>query len=336
MKHQVAIRRLLHKQVLVSMVIGIAAFVASFLLNPYVEQVPVAGFSTILLGLCAITLVNAVAWNTFTAHRLMGFAYIIAISLGFRLQLHAMAEARLYWMVAVAVEIIMTTVLVFNFKRDYFVSSLLVIACIFAGEDRHFFDSVSLPLLGIALFSTMLLGCMLHHMVMLVMRDMSEAKENFRILSHTDTLTGLNNRRAFMQIMEQALNKRALIRLHFCMIDIDNFKCINDRHGHHVGDRVLVAMAKVLRENLSSDAAGRLGGEEFGVLLQGFDDDTALARIQTLLSATSELDMDGVRFSFSAGIVTVGPEEDLTTVLTRADEALYMAKEAGKARIVQG
>lgn len=336
MKHQVAIRHLLHKQILVSMVIGVVAFAVSFGLNPYVDHIPLAGFIAVLLGLCSITLVNALVWKTFLAHRVLGFAYVLFLSLGFRLQLESMTDVRFYWSIAVAVQIIMTTALMFNLRRDYFVSNLLIIACIFLGEDARFFDLVSIPLLSMALLATMLLGGMLHHMVMIVMRDMNEAKENFRILSHTDMLTGLNNRRAFMQILAQALSKRSTLRLHFCMIDIDDFKRVNDRYGHHVGDLVLMAMARALKQHLPSDAVGRLGGEEFGVVLQGFSDANALARIQSLLSAVNDLEVEGVRFSFSAGIITVGDDEDLTTVLTRADEALYMAKDAGKARIVQG
>ncbi|WP_293778563.1 GGDEF domain-containing protein [uncultured Oxalicibacterium sp.] len=336
MNHQVGIRRLLHKQILVSMVIGIVAFVSSFLMNPYVEHLPLIEFSLISLILGGITYVNTKIWYTFTAHRVLGFAYILTMSLGFRLQLGAMADARFYWSIAVAIEIIMTTALVFNYRRDYFLSSLLVIGCVFVAEDARFFEAVSTPLLGIALSSALLLGLMVHHMFMLAMQNMSEAKENFRILSHTDTLTSLNNRRAFMQIMEQALSRRSLTRVHFCMIDIDNFKRINDRYGHHVGDLVLMAMARALKQHLPSDAVGRLGGEEFGVVLQGFSDANALARIQSLLSAVNELEVEGVRFGFSAGIVTLTDDEDLTTVLTRADQALYMAKEAGKACIVQG
>ena len=154
-------------------------------------------------------------------------------------------------------------------------------------------------------------------------------------LSRKDGLTGLNNRRTFFD-----LTQRSAIRASggvVLMMDADNFKSINDTHGHAAGDECLKAIAYRISRNLrESDVGGRLGGEEFAVYLGGAN--LAQARIiaERLLSPIpySRPDRDdNFTVTLSIGGVIAGAEERIDDLLNRADHALYEAKQSGKARL---
>ena len=119
-------------------------------------------------------------------------------------------------------------------------------------------------------------------------------------------------------------------------LDIDHFKLINDRHGHAVGDRVLKACTerwlKLLREQ---DVLGRLGGEEFCVLLPETPPTIAMAVAERLRAATSSVPTgDGVLVTVSIGVSSLAPgDEDWADTLERADHALYVAKDEGRDRV---
>lgn len=154
-------------------------------------------------------------------------------------------------------------------------------------------------------------------------------------LATTDILTGLNNRRAFIAATEHATSTSRGILM---MLDLDHFKKINDTYGHTVGDDCLRAISDVLREQVrAEDIVGRLGGEEFGVFLVDAPMEAAL-EIGERLSAGAELslkDADRVlNITASIGAVEMPEKDDLQTVLTLADMAMYQAKDEGRARLV--
>ncbi|VVE20944.1 putative diguanylate cyclase AdrA [Pandoraea iniqua] len=156
-----------------------------------------------------------------------------------------------------------------------------------------------------------------------------------------DGLTGALNRRAFLMQAEQAFaNARAQRRrLAVLMIDIDHFKAINDTWGHAIGDRVIVELTLVARATLRKGTVmGRLGGEEFAVLLPEADAHRAMQAADRLLSAISNTSVPGatgpVRFTASIGVGSLSPDDaDFGAVLQRADRAMYAAKQAGRNRV---
>jgi diguanylate cyclase (GGDEF)-like protein/PAS domain S-box-containing protein len=164
--------------------------------------------------------------------------------------------------------------------------------------------------------------------------------------SMTDYLTGLSNRRVFSSRSEQAANALRASNAPYGLIlmDLDNFKYINDEYGHDVGDEVLRAMGVILLRQVrgSTDLAARLGGEEFAVLCSGELDENSLRalaeRIQGQINKTTFNTAKGtLQFSSSFGISMSQPEDaDWKTLYGRADAALYEAKAAGKNRIVFG
>lgn len=166
------------------------------------------------------------------------------------------------------------------------------------------------------------------------------AEEAIRILANTDALTGLANRRHFLEIAEEefARAQRYNTPLAVLMADLDFFKAINDRYGHAGGDTVLrhfaITLSSLLRD---SDSAGRVGGEEFAVLLPHTALDGAQAFAERLMEciATTPPDIDGTLapYTLSIGISEFGPcSKDFSALLRCADDALYRAKHNGRNR----
>ena len=124
------------------------------------------------------------------------------------------------------------------------------------------------------------------------------------------------------------------------MLDIDNFKKLNDSLGHDVGDQALIHLANVCRETLRpQDTVARYGGEEFIILLPETplpDANNALTRLQRELTRQFFMhENEKVLITFSAGVTQMTEEDSQASVIKRADEAMYEAKKSGKNRVVQ-
>src|SRR5512133_619169 len=159
-----------------------------------------------------------------------------------------------------------------------------------------------------------------------------------RQLADLDALTGLHNRRYFHETLarEVARAHRYERKLALVVLDLDDFKAINDRIGHLTGDAVIAESAERVRDVVrTADIACRVGGDEFAVILPEStlaDADQLYRRLQAAVSARP-IGQAG-RLSFSAGVAELKQEDDPTTFFERADEALYAAKERGKAQVV--
>ncbi|WP_414610155.1 diguanylate cyclase [Stenotrophomonas geniculata] len=171
-----------------------------------------------------------------------------------------------------------------------------------------------------------------------------QQRDELRQLAETDGLTGLPNRRAGLQQLARHLaqvdRERGPLVIGF--LDIDLFKEINDRHGHAVGDQVLVAVARALRAAVrSQDEVVRMGGEEFLLLMPGMPREAASARLdrlrQRITEAGQALQVPGLEVTASIGLAQWRPgEDDLAGLLRRADHAMYVAKRAGRNRVFDG
>jgi diguanylate cyclase (GGDEF)-like protein len=170
------------------------------------------------------------------------------------------------------------------------------------------------------------------------------AQDELQRLVHTDSLTGLHNRRLFMDRLDEEVRRvqRHQGCLSVVLLDLDHFKQINDRFGHDVGDRVLVAAAARTRSvKRTTDVAARVGGEEFALLLPETDAAGALSLAQRLRAAIEDIDAalllgDRATITASIGVATVaGGRDDPAEVLRRADQALYRAKNGGRNRVCE-
>jgi diguanylate cyclase (GGDEF)-like protein len=164
-------------------------------------------------------------------------------------------------------------------------------------------------------------------------------------LSLTDPLTTLTNRRGFMERAQEIRAYSLRVRQTLCviMVDIDHFKCINDSYGHAAGDSVLAAVAKVLRQNVRlEDAVGRIGGEEFAVLLTNSSLQSGLLSAELLRQRVADIRVShcgvwDLSCTISLGVAELIDEHsELDEALDRADKALYRAKTEGRNRVCSG
>ncbi|GAB4293043.1 MAG: hypothetical protein Kow0096_08370 [Thiohalomonadaceae bacterium] len=183
------------------------------------------------------------------------------------------------------------------------------------------------------------------HLAVLLQQEVGlrrQLEEAARVQARTDALTGLPNRRRFFELAEREM-ERALrydAPLAVVMLDLDHFKDVNDRHGHAAGDQVLRAVGDACRDVLrTNDIVGRLGGEEFAILLPETNLEGACQFAERLRQAIAacRVGLPGTELSLTAtlGVAARVPGEDLTLdeLLARADAALYRGKAAGRNRV---
>lgn len=195
------------------------------------------------------------------------------------------------------------------------------------------------PITKFMLLSSMLLFPLLTYSLLSmtsarVEDELREATSALRRQAETDALTGLSNRRHFLAQTEAALTLATSGRepVSLLMFDLDYFKDINDTHGHQAGDTVLREVARCLQKVVRErDTVGRLGGEEFGILLPGLDSPAATRVAHRLRQAVAALRPGGLRVTASLGVGTGADGVD--ALLARADECLYAAKRAGRNRV---
>lgn len=170
--------------------------------------------------------------------------------------------------------------------------------------------------------------------------ELKTAHDEMKKIAMTDTLTGIHNRYAFFTIMEieHEKNNRYESQSSLIMFDLDYFKTINDTYGHDVGDRVLIDVVNKVGECLrKSDTFGRIGGEEFMILLPNTELKGAVDIAERIRRTVSEHTFDPVaNVTVSMGVVQYRVDESMESFVKRSDIALYQAKELGRNRIEIG
>lgn len=167
-----------------------------------------------------------------------------------------------------------------------------------------------------------------------------ELSATSQLIRH-DQLTGVLNRKGLDEVLQKEINRqqRQGVPLSLALLDVDNFKSINDMRGHSVGDLALVHLVEVVQKTLRpQDVLARYGGEEFIVLLPGTGVEDAVAammRVQRMLTREYFMDKDDkILITFSCGVVAVTDLEAADELIRRADSAMYLAKRSGKNRVV--
>ncbi len=179
-------------------------------------------------------------------------------------------------------------------------------------------------------------------------------KEHFEFLANYDELTGLLNKRAikrvFNEMIERHRGREAKFFSILVMIDIDHFKQVNDTYGHIQGDIILEEFAGILKESVRTmfDSVGRYGGEEFLLILPSLDKDTVFVVIDRIRNQVehhaftkvnkkgSVIENDALHITASFGVLSIttfGENDTVSSLISRADEALYQSKENGRNKI---
>jgi diguanylate cyclase (GGDEF)-like protein len=175
--------------------------------------------------------------------------------------------------------------------------------------------------------------------IMLWTYRLKRSQLRFQKLARRDGLTGIVNRQHFMDEAKSMLQSGSRSGREICLIlvDLDNFKTVNDTHGHVAGDGVLRQTVEMCQLHMrSADLFGRLGGEEFGVMLPDCGLETAKTRAEELRQAIAAFAQAGVEITVSASFGVASTRAsgyDLRQILIHADSALYRAKRAGRNRV---
>lgn len=174
-----------------------------------------------------------------------------------------------------------------------------------------------------------------------IFREQARLLQEYYGFSQTDALTGCNNRRSLMEMgaRDLALAKRHDGKLSLLMLDIDHFKNINDSFGHAFGDKVICAMVnEILGSIRSTDIFGRVGGEEFALVLPDADIEQGRVVAENLRAQIAGLRLkhedQEISFTVSFGVASIGADDrDIDDLLCKADKALYQAKKQGRNRV---
>lgn len=160
--------------------------------------------------------------------------------------------------------------------------------------------------------------------------DLAEMEQH----AYRDALTGLSNRRFFVESLETRIARCQRYGDHCAvlLLDADNLKAVNDEHGHAAGDALLVRLAEILKHHTrTSDVVARIGGDEFGLLLDHLDCDQVVDKIAFLAKqfATAICTHEGKPLPLGAaiGYCLVGPKDTVDGLMSRADAAMYLAKD---------
>jgi len=174
-------------------------------------------------------------------------------------------------------------------------------------------------------------------------KNLIDTNEYLNKVSRQDPLTGMSNRRDMMSRLSNELKRSARYKypVSTILIDIDHFKRVNDTYGHGVGDRVLIALAKILNNGIrDTDSAARWGGEEFLICLpHTFCKDAEKVAEKLRLSVAESCvinDEEQIAITISAGVAEHQRESSMDDLIRSADDALYKAKEKGRNRVCSG
>ena len=167
-----------------------------------------------------------------------------------------------------------------------------------------------------------------------VLSALKSSLEHEREFGRTDFLTGIANRRSFTELAEMEIHRARRYDRPFTMIyiDLDDFKMVNDRFGHAMGDKLLRSLAQAIHKKIrTTDLVARLGGDEFGILLPETGSEVAELIVRRLQDAGVTLQKKGCPMPFSMGVVTfLEPPASVDEILTTSDTVMYAAKKNGK------
>ena len=258
--------------------------------------------------------------------------YTLAIAFSFYIDI-ASAQSPEFWVIPIGIMITVGMAPIFSDPYSYSLDFIIVWIIISYGNVGSLMKSPDsnwvIQIVVAALFMGLLINILFvqeRKKIFLVQRELVK-------LAFKDTLTGIDNRRSLMEALHDVHTRAANGDFYFLMIDIDNFKQVNDTSGHEVGDQVLVGVATIIDQYAHRHSRGRLGGEEFGVVFSG-EESAVCDFARQLCQAVAQLQVSAHTVTVSIGISKLRETMSLTEIYRLADQGLYEAKHHGKNRYV--
>ncbi|NWK78933.1 GGDEF domain-containing protein [Aquitalea sp. LB_tupeE] len=311
----------------------IVFIIASFLMNPYLAS-GISHVEAILLAcIMLISLAKALS-PSILLWRVGTCLYSVVLILIFALEVQDMAGRGDPFILPILISLWFYNAFVTPSKYD-----CLGIVCLTGTaasyiSGQHLLQGVAPALFALLVFGVFVVAITLNRTMLAMMYSMFFMQDEFRRLAEIDPLTRIANRRSLFAHLDARLPDSKGLHWYWVLIDLDDFKQINDSHGHAAGDQVLVCFADLL-ERLSKPACpGRIGGEEFGLLLCRASLTEVGQLLEQLQTAAAEARPGGVSFSFSAGVAAFSSGLAVSEVLRAADQAMYEAKRLGKRQVV--
>ena len=171
------------------------------------------------------------------------------------------------------------------------------------------------------------------------MEELEDANRRFSIMAKTDALTGLLNRGEIQRVISDSIDDGMINDIYLIMMDLDNFKHVNDQYGHKEGDNVLIRLSGMLRETMADLGlncyCGRWGGEEFMIMIHSTEKSVVTKHAERIRKTMEKIRFENAgQVTVSVGVTKVHPAETADKACIRVDNALYEAKNSGKNRVV--
>lgn len=284
--------------------------------------------------------IEILSFATLTAYLLL-YVYAIIYQLVPNITIYDMATFTQWF------PLVYTSAFMFLQTRHARIASILIyLAMLFPVLHQLFFNHS--PFMSSEVFALLLNMNISHPVYIAVLAGIAQLKENFvqarsdaenmRLAANIDYLTGVANRRATVKTLQQSMERARATRqvLAVMLIDIDHFKSINDTYGHDNGDLVLITFAEGIRTSVPPTTSfGRWGGEEFLAMTFVSAPQEAILLAERLRSQLESMDYPEIgRVTASLGIAIQAADDTLETLVKRADQALYRAKENGRNQVV--
>ncbi|URI09049.1 GGDEF domain-containing protein [Aquincola tertiaricarbonis] len=256
------------------------------------------------------------------------FAVVLADALGFVV---SQSPYSLLWQVSICAIVVVAMSPVHYEPISYGVATLLINLCLLVPRGREIVGNPEAGWMMCMLVAAFVFGVTINALQFLDRMKLNKVHRRLAELAFKDGLTRINNRRAFVGELIRATQQLDETGLYLFLIDADDFKSINDRHGHDIGDEVLQFIAARIRAVAGEADCGRLGGEEFGMICRG-DRLRAQGQAAALNQAITATPIRGITVSVSIGVAEYRRGMLIPRLLKMADEALYHAKRSGKNR----
>ncbi|MGE7815924.1 GGDEF domain-containing protein [Pseudomonas sivasensis] len=303
--------------------IGLAAWLGVLFVTPALAWGTPVIMITVLLGFISwlhLSTSNYLVW------RGLGVAYVFILAVGFSYVINTDVELKVFALPLVVLIVISSSIL-FVSVMDFFICSTLTWLAMWPNMQVGSYDDLKVYVL-IFFLASLAIGVVVNSSYLGSLRNLLMAESKFRILAETDFLTSILNRRAFIGRFEELLSNGS--SGYMMMLDIDGFKLKNDQFGHDLGDKILCTMAACLKSTVGSDSYGRIGGEEFGVIILTDDSSVACDYALRLLDSIRYSLAPPYNYTCSAGLAFFSSGSEMSHVLKCADRSLYQAKNNGK------